>query len=592
MPTLYRPGVKETTLVIRSSLSEIFMRGKPTDPILQTASTGSRPELAFPRLTDDMILRLRKYGVEETLPPETRIFSVGQRDAEMFVVLDGEIRVVVSNSAGTPETVATQGPGEFTGELNLFTPRHTLADGFTASECRLIRVSRDEIRRIMSSEGDIANLIMQAAIWRRIYLIDHSISGVTILGHGHDAGTIELRRFLTRNSYPHRVIDPSEEKADEHPDATRAESYAGVALPAILFGNGRILERPSIAQVADELGITVSLDPNAVYDVAVVGAGPAGLATAVYGASEGLSVLVVESVAPGGQAGSSSRIENYLGFPTGVSGLELATRAQLQAQKFGALMAISRDVVALEHVDDFHCLTLSDGHRVLSRSVVIASGARYSKLAVENYDRFEGCGIHYAATGMEATLCRNEEVVVVGGGNSAGQAAIFLSCTARHVHMLIRGDSLSATMSNYLIERIENSKRITLHRNCEIDRVEGDTALERVGWMNKKSGGREIREVGALFVMIGAQPCSAWVGSVVALDSKGFILTGTENCFENSRYATNVAGVYAVGDVRANSIKRVASAVGEGSVVVSDIHRYLAEHRDAHPPPTVSAAPA
>ena len=496
----------------------------------------------------------------------------------MFVLLNGTIEVYAQDEHEQPKLVTTQHAGEFTGELDLISSRHTLANGFTATDCVLLRVSRPELRRLMRSEGDIANLIMQAAIWRRVGLLEGSVAGIVLLGSSTAADTIQLQRFLTRNSYPHRLLEPSDEPSVDAESEDPATP--GATLPAVIFPDGRILRRPTIAKLADELGLMERLDPDITYDIAIVGAGPSGLATAVYGASEGLSILVIESVAPGGQAGTSSKIENYLGFPTGVSGLELATRAQVQAQKFGARLAIPRDVVAIEQTDGFHRLVLSDGNTVRSRAVVIATGAKYSKLTAENYDRFEHQGIHYAATGMEATLCRNQEVVVVVGGNSAGQAAIFLSGFASHVHLIIRGESLAKTMSHYLIARIENSARITLRTRTELQRLEGETVLERVIWANRDTKVVETREITAVFVMIGAVPNSAWLSGTVTLDKKGFDLTGTAEAFENSRYATSVSGVYAVGDVRSESVKRVASAVGEGSVVIADVHRYLATHRE------------
>jgi thioredoxin reductase (NADPH) len=351
-------------------------------------------------------------------------------------------------------------------------------------------------------------------------------------------------------------------------------------LPAVLLADGTILHRPTIADLADRLGMSESLDAETTYDITVVGAGPSGLAAAVYGASEGLSTLVIEGIAPGGQAGTSSKIENYLGFPTGVSGQELANRALVQAQKFGARLAISREVVRIDQVDGLHELRLEGGGVVRSRAVVIATGAQYRKLSVKSYERFEGQGIQYAATAMEATLCKDEEVAVIGGGNSAGQAAIFLSGIAKHVHLIIRGDSLEATMSRYLIARIENSARITLHRCTEIVALDGESSLRCATWVNRRTGESETRELGSMFVMIGAEPNTGWLYGTLALDKKGFVITGTAGAFENTRYATSVAGIYAVGDVRSDSVKRVASAVGEGSVVVSDIHKYLATQVD------------
>jgi len=397
------------------------------------------------------------------------------------------------------------------------------------------------------------------------------------MGDAGDAATTQLQRFLIRNNYPHRIVEASVEEAAlaEH-ELTDHEP----TLPAVVLSDGRILHRPTITQLADELGITELPDPEMIYDVTVVGAGPSGLAAAVYAASEGLCTLVVEGTAPGGQAGTSSKIENYLGFPTGISGQRLASRAQLQALKFGVRFAISRETVTAEQVDGIHKLTLAGGIPVCSRSVVVASGAQYRKLSVENYEQFENRGIYYAATAMESLLCRDNEVIVVGGGNSAGQAAVFLSGIAKHVHHIVRGKSLASTMSQYLISRIESSSHITLYTESEIVKLEGASSLEGVTWVSRKTGESTMKPIGSVFVMIGAEPNSGWLFGTVRLDKKGFILTGGADGFETTPYATSVPGMFAVGDVRSNSVKRVASAVGEGSVVISDVHRYLADHRN------------
>ena len=399
-----------------------------------------------------------------------------------------------------------------------------------------------------------------------------------LLGHTGDAETTELQRFLIRNSYPYRIVEEPQEEAPLLDDGL---SDVQSSLPAVVLSDGRTLYRPTIAELADELGITELPDPEMIYDVTVVGAGPAGLAAAVYAASEGLCTIVIEGTAPGGQAGTSSKIENYLGFPTGISGQRLASRAQLQALKFGVRFAISREVITAEQVDGIHKLTLAGGISVCSRSVVVASGAQYRKLSVKNYNRFENDGIYYAATAMESLLCRDNEVIVVGGGNSAGQAAAFLSGIAKHVHHIVRGESLAKTMSQYLISRIESSSRITLYTDSEIVKLEGGSSLESVAWTNRKSGEATVKPIGNVFVMIGAEPNSGWLFGTVKLDKKGFICTGGTDGFEATPYATSVPGMVAVGDVRSNSVKRVASAVGEGSVVISDVHRYLADHRNS-----------
>ena len=532
-----------------------------------------RPELAFPHLTDDMLVRLRGYGSEEVCPRGTLLFTRGQRDVDMFVIVKGVVDVYVEAEDGARRSVTTLQDRQFTGELDLLSSRRNLVEARTAAPSELLVVDRENLQRLMRSEGDIANLIMQATIWRRLGIIEQAFAGIILIGKANAAETIQLQRFLVRNGYPFRLEEPDAEVSDGR--AGRPE-FMLQQLPAVVLADGRILTNPTIAELADELGLTEALDQVGLYDVVIVGAGPSGLATAVYAASEGLRTLVIDGTAPGGQAGTSSKIENYLGFPTGVSGQELANRAQVQAQKFGARLAISRDVISLSCDECVHTITLEAGAKVRARAVVVATGARYRKLDVENYLLFEYQGTHYAATAMEASLCQGQEVAVVGGGNSAGQAAIFLSSVASHVHLLIRGASLSSTMSDYLIQRIESSSKITLHDYTEVQQLAGDPFLKAVTWRNRRTGASERRSINNMFVMIGAKPNTDWLRGCLALDDAGFVLTGSGVSTEpDSRYATSRQGVFAVGDVRAHSVKRVASAVGEGSVVVSEIHEYL-----------------
>jgi thioredoxin reductase (NADPH) len=534
-----------------------------------------RPELAFPRLTEDMVERLRSYGREEAIPAERALFVPGERQVDMFVVLDGEVCVSLPAADGEMKTIARHRRFEFSGELNLLTSQGVLVEGRTVTESRLLRISRQEFQRLMRAEGDIANLITQAAIWRRIGILGEASGGVLLMGESDDAETTQLQRFLVRNNYPYRIAEAPQDEAPHNGLSEHEPS-----LPAVVLSDGRTLNRPTIPELADELGITELPDPEMIYDVTVVGAGPGGLAAAVYAASEGLCTIVIEGIAPGGQAGTSSKIENYLGFPTGISGQRLASRAQLQALKFGVRFAISREVISAERVNGIHKLTLAGGIPVRSRSVVVASGAQYRKLSVKDYGKFENRGICYAATAMESLLCRDSEVIVVGGGNSAGQAAVFLSGIAKHVHHIVRGKSLASTMSQYLISRIENSSRITLCTDSEIVKLEGGTSLESVTWIDRNSRDLTTKPIRSVFVMIGAEPNSGWLYGAVKLDKKGFILAGGSNGFETTPYATSVPGMFAVGDVRSSSVKRVASAVGEGSVVISDVHRYLADHRN------------
>jgi len=528
-----------------------------------------RHDLAFPRLSGEMLQRLEAYGQEEFVATDTRLYTYGDRDTDMLVILSGEIESRLLVKGGGFKVFRSLSAGEFTGELNVLNTQRSIAEARTASTSRLLRISRKNLRLLMRAEGDIANIIVSACIWRRVSMIDDPSTGVVLRGYEGDPDLLSLRRFLVRNYYPHQA---EELPTNDQP----GKGLAATKMPQVELLDGRVLVRPTICDLADELGITELPEPHTIYDVAVVGAGPAGLAAAVYAASEGLSTIVIEGNAPGGQAGTSSKIENYLGFPTGVSGAQLASRGHLQALKFGVHFAISRDVVSAAQVDGLHQLILAGGLTVCARSVVIASGARYRRLNVKNHEDFENRGFYYAATAMESPLCRNREIIVVGGGNSAGQASVFLSGVAKHVHHIIRGASLESSMSQYLIARIENSSHITLYTDTEIDEPEGVKVLEFVRWTNRKTGESVKRPISSVFVMIGAEPNSSWVDRAVELDDKGFVLTGGQSGFEATSYATSVPGIYAVGDVRAESVKRVASAVGEGSVVISDIHRYLA----------------
>jgi thioredoxin reductase (NADPH) len=540
---------------------------------VQEINADFRRDLAFPNLTEEMVQRLQGYGREEIVPENVTLYTHGDRDSDMFVVLDGGIDVVLRSLNGGYKLFAHHRRHQFRGEFSLLNSQRAVTEARTIMDSRLLRISRKELRLLMRSEGDIANIIASAAIWRRIGIMTDASGGVVLRGSAGNADLVYLQRFFVRNYYPHRIEQIP--KDDEG-----GKSTVSSELPAVVLPNGRILVRPTITDLADELGITELPDPHTTYDVAVVGAGPSGLAAAVYAASDGLSTIVIEGTAPGGQAGTSSKIENYLGFPTGVSGAQLASRGHLQALKFGVHFSISREVVTAQQIDGIHRLTLAGGRSVCSRSVVIATGAQYRRLSVQNHSDFENRGLYYAATAMESILCREREIIVVGGGNSAGQAALYLSGAAKHVHHIIRGPSLGSTMSQYLISRIERSPHITLYTDTEIEKLEGAPTLESVTWKNRKTGQTTRKPIGTVFVMIGAEPNSGWLYGTVKLDKKGFVLTGTLDGFERTPYATSVPGVYAVGDVRANSVKRIASAVGEGSVVISDVYRYLADHRD------------
>ncbi|WP_088348223.1 MULTISPECIES: cyclic nucleotide-binding domain-containing thioredoxin-disulfide reductase [Rhodomicrobium] len=544
----------------------------PSDPMQREAQT-------FPKLSAEMIARVAKFGTEEEVPKGQTLYERGQRGVDFFLVLEGAIEITSEDEEDRPIVIVVHRAGQFTGELDLFNEREILVSARTAKNSRVVRIKRPDFRRMVTAEPDIAEIIMRAYILRRVALIRYGQTGVSVLGPGHGGDTLRIERFLMRNGYPHRLIDT--EKDEDARGFLECFHLTLDELPVVVYPGHRLLRNPSNSELADALGLTEAFEEGKVYDLLVVGAGPAGLAAAVYGASEGLSTLVIEALAPGGQAGTSSKIENYLGFPTGISGQALAGRAQVQAQKFGARLAISRPAVRLDCDTSPYRVSLEGSGQVAARAIIIATGARYRGLDVENYEKYEGQGIHYAATAMEAQLCANEEIIVVGGGNSAGQAAMYLSRTTAKVYMLVRAKGLAATMSDYLVQRIEATPRIQLLTETEITGLEGERTLERVAWTNRATGASETKPIRNLFVMIGAAPNTDWLNGCLALDSKGFVVTGVEASRENagmggdSPFGTSRQGIFAVGDVRAGSVKRVASGVGEGSVVVQAVHKYL-----------------
>jgi thioredoxin reductase (NADPH) len=429
--------------------------------------------------------------------------------------------------------------------------------------------------------------MMRAFILRRVELIAHGFGDVVLLGSNHCSGTLRVKEFLTRNGHPYSFLDL--DHSAELQDLLDHFKITPEDVPVLICRGESVLRNPTNQQIADCLGFNEEIDQTHVRDLVIIGAGPAGLAAAVYGASEGLDVLVLESSAPGGQAGASSKIENYLGFPTGVSGQELAARAYTQAQKFGAQVLIARDAKRLECDRRPYAIQLDDGRRLPTRAIIIASGAEYRRLSVDNLSQFEGAGVYYGATFIEAQLCRDEEVIVVGGGNSAGQAAVFLAQTAKRVHMLVRSDGLAETMSRYLIRRIEQNPDIVLRTRSEIVALEGNGHLDRVRWRDDRTGATETYDISHVFFMAGAIPNTHWLDGCVALDAKGFIKTGPDLSPGDLAAAkwplaraphlleTSLPGVFAVGDVRRGSMKRVASAVGEGSIAVAFVHQVLHE---------------
>ncbi|MFV8751814.1 FAD-dependent oxidoreductase [Nannocystaceae bacterium ST9] len=538
-----------------------------------------RREQMFPKLTPALVAVVEHYGERRRLARDEIVFEVGDRNPDFMVVVSGRLQIEQPRDGGI-DSIVVHEFNEFTGEVVMFSDRQSLVRGRALEPTEVIRVPHAVFQRMVGSHAELGEILMRAFILRRVGLIEQGQSDVTLIGSSHSADTLRLRSFLSRNGYPHRYLDV---ERDEAADAM-LDRFAITAkdIPIVLCG-ARMQRNPSNRELADCLGISSVLEPDEVVDVAVIGAGPAGLAAAVYGASEGLHVVVVEGDAPGGQAGTSSKIENYLGFPTGISGQALAARALTQAEKFGARMLVPRRAIGLTCLCQPYQIALDDGTTLRARSIVIASGARYRKLDVSGFARFEGRGIYYGATSIEARMCGGDEVVVVGGGNSAGQAAVFLAQHARHVHILVRREGLAATMSRYLIDRIESSDRITLHPYAEVIGLGGDESLAHQRW---RVGERELDQpIKHIFVMIGAAPNSEWLQGCVQLDRHGFVCTGPlaerDWPLERPRHLleTNRPRIFAVGDIRADSVKRVASAVGEGSMCIRFVHEVL---DDAH----------
>jgi len=534
----------------------------------------------FPALDEAQIARLIPLGRERQVAAGEIIFDQGDSEHGVFVVLDGSIELV-SVVNGQEAVLRVPGVGTFTGEVNQLSGRRSLVRCRARVASRLLEISRANLQRIMQNDAALGELFLRAFILRRVYLISHSAGDAVLIGSSNSADTLRLKAFLSRNGHPFTYVD-----VERDPDVQTTLDHFGVGIadiPVLICRGDLVLRNPTNAETAACFGLNAGIDEGSVYDLIVVGAGPSGLAAAVYGASEGLNVLVVESNAPGGQAGSSSRIENYLGFPMGISGQDLAARAFVQAEKFGAHIAVARSAAALKCVRPPYALQLDDGGSVESRSLIVATGAQYRRLNLQNLAQFEGLGVYYGATQVEAQVCSNQEVAIVGGGNSAGQAAIFLSTVAKHVYLLVRGPGLSETMSRYLISRIEACPEITLKTFTEIEALEGNGHLQRTHWRNTKTGERHTCDVQHLFLMTGACPNTAWLTGCVAMDSKQFIKTGADvaDQFPLRRppylLETSLPGVFAVGDVRAGSLKRVAAAVGEGSMAVQFVHQVLAE---------------
>jgi thioredoxin reductase (NADPH) len=554
-------------------------------PIPNTSALDPQTQ-AFPHLTPAQIDRIRPYGKVRPVSAGEIIFDVGDERMPMFVLLSGKLEVVQPTCSGERELVKHE-PGSFTGEINMISGRRSLARGRVIEAGDFLEVSQENLRSLIAKDAELSEIFMRAYILRRLMLIKSGFGDVVVLGSMHCGGTLRLREFLSRNGHPYTFVD-----LDTDAQAQEMLDHFNVSIkdvPVLICQGTKVMRNPKPQEVAECLGLNSPVDESQVRDVIVVGGGPSGLAAAVYAASEGLKVLVIETSAPGGQAGSSSKIENYLGFPTGISGFELATRAINQAQKFGAEMLVAHDVVRLHCDRRPYQIELDNGQKLTTRTVVIASGAQYNKPDIPNRAKFEGTGVYYGATNMEAPLCEHEEIIVVGGGNSAGQAVVYLSDYAKHVHMLVRSSQLSETMSRYLINRIESHPKVTVHYNSEIVGLDGDWHLEKVQWRDKTSGEVRACPIRHVFLMTGAVPSTKWLEGCLALDSKGFIVTGHHLETSNGNGSkwtasrppylleTSLPGVFAAGDVRSGNVKRVASAVGEGSISVHLVHRVLAE---------------
>ena len=547
--------------------------------------TRSRLEKIFPKLTPEQIRRIASHGHISTIQEGEVLVEQGDRFVPFFVVISGEIEIVRPD--GSAEIlVNVYDAGQFTGEVGTLSGRRNLFRIRVAKSGEVIELDRQHMLALVQADAELGDILMRAFVLRRLELVAAGMGDVVLIGSMNSASTLRIKEFLVRNGYPYTYIelerDPDVENLLDSFHITTSE------IPVLICRGDTVLRNPTNQEIADYLGFNDAIDQTKVRDLVIIGAGPSGLAAAVYGASEGLDVLVLETGSPGGQAGSSSRIENYLGFPTGISGQDLTSRAYIQAQKFGAEILIAKGTRLLcEHKP--YIVEVENGARIPARTIIIATGAEYRRLPLKNLSRFEGLGIYYATTLVDAQSCDGGEAIVVGGGNSAGQAAVFLAKRAKRVHMLIRSDGLAKSMSRYLIRQIEENSTIVLWPNTEIMTLEGDKHLEYFLWQNNQTRQTEEHKIGHVFVMTGADPNTHWLDGCIALNTKGFIKTGPDLSPENLitygwplarqpyLLETSLPGVFAVGDVRGGSIKRVASAVGEGSISISLVHQVLRE---------------
>jgi thioredoxin reductase (NADPH) len=546
----------------------------------------TRREQMFPTLRPEEVDRLRRFGELRHFKAGDALFLTGDIAPGMHVIISGSVRLERRDPFGHLTPIVEEGPGQFIAEVVQLSGGPALVDLHAITDVEALVIKRDGLHALVVAEADLGERIMRAFILRRVAMIEAGTGGPVLIGSLTSPDIVRLQGFLTRNGYPHQAIDPAEDAAA----AELVERYAPNPkdLPIAACPDGSVLKNPSEAELARCIGLLHFDNPDRVYDVAVVGAGPAGLATAVYAASEGLSVIVFDCRSFGGQAGASARIENYLGFPTGISGQALTGRAFVQAQKFGAEVVIPTEIVGLDCSQTPLALRLGDGRSVKARTIVAASGARYRRPSIPHLSEFEGRGVWFWASPIEARMCRSEEVVLVGGGNSAGQAAVYLSGFASKVWMLVRGGGLAATMSRYLIDRIAAAPNIALLPHTEVVGLSGlQEQLAYVRWRNKETGEETDKPIRSLFLFAGADPETSWLdGCGALLDGKGFVLTGTdippdrrldERPGRPLPLESSIPGLFAVGDVRCGSVKRVGGAIGEGAAVVAQIHTVLAD---------------
>src|ERR1700761_4521261 len=558
--------------------------GNGSNIVVRSARSFARPEQTFPTLTEAEIARMRRFGELKSFSDGELMFETGKPGRGMFVMLSGHVAITERDGLGHVTPIVEQGPGQFIAEVGQLSGRVSLVDGRAEGDVEALAIPSDKLRALLVAEADLGERIMRALILRRVALFQGGVGGPVLIGPPNSASVAGLQNFLSRNSFPRHLLAP--ERDHDAAEIIARYSPSPTDWPLVVTIDGTVLRNPTENEVARALGMIGGPRGNKIYDAAIVGCGPAGLAPAVYAASEGLSVAVLDSRAYGGQAGASARIENYLGFPTGISGQALAGRAFNQAQKFGAdiMIPVSANSLDCERRDGAFTLALDGGDELRSRAVVVASGARYRRPDIENLDKFEGRGVWYWASPVEAKLCAEQEVMLVGGGNSAGQAAVFLSGHARKVTMMIRGGGLGASMSRYLIERIEATPNIDLMFNTKIVGLEGTeaTSLERVRWKSRLSPEEFTSDIRNLFLFVGADPATNWLdGCGVTLDRGGFVVTGAQSDLNLGRpisqLETSVPGVFAVGDVRSGSVKRVGGAIGEGAQVVAALHGFLGD---------------